>query len=169
MRALRWSLVAAVAVAAPLRAQGQRPHEALQTGASIRISGLNVPGRVVTGMFAGAAGDTVLIGVPEGIAPVRVARRDIAGLEIRLGRRPASARASLIGLAVGGVVGSAIAASKMSHGFSTSAAGFFLGGPAVGLMAGGALGLVLLRQDRWVAAPLEMLDEAIRAQAAPGP
>jgi hypothetical protein len=169
VRTLRCCLIVAVAVAAPLRAQGPRPYEALQVGAPIRVSGLQIPGQVVTGMFAGAVGDTVLIGVPEGIAPVRVPRRDIALLEIRLGRRPASARASLVGLAVGGVVGAAIAATQMSHGVPTSAAGFLLGGPAAGLMVGGALGLLVFRQDRWVTAPLAMLDEAIRAERAASP
>jgi hypothetical protein len=150
-------VLAVLAAATAGRAQAQR-EPSLQVGAPVRVSGLDVPGSPLTGMYAGRVGDTVLIGIPGGSDAVRVARRAISHLEVQIGRRSGAARASIVGMLAGITAGGAVAFGVRSRIETGQGAGLIVAGSAVGIMAGGLLGHVLFRAARWVAAPLEMLD-----------
>ncbi len=158
MTSSKVGLVLAVLAAATAQgAQAQR-EPALQVGAPVRVSGLDVPGSTLTGMYAGRVGDTVLIGIPGGSDAVRVPRRGISHLEVQIGRRSGAARASLVGMLAGMAAGGAVAFAVRSRIETGQGAGLIVAGSAAGIMAGGILGHVLFRAARWVAAPLEMLD-----------
>jgi hypothetical protein len=150
-------VLAVLAAAAAGGAQAQR-EPALQVGAPVRVSGIDVPGSPLVGMYAGRVGDTVLIGIPGGSDALRVPRRAITHLEVRIGRRSGAARASLAGMLAGVAVGGAVAFAIRSRIETGQAGGLVVAGSAVGVIAGGLLGHVLFRPARWVAAPLETLD-----------
>jgi hypothetical protein len=161
VRKVRLALVTALAAVA--FAPGLRAQRVLQIGAPVRVSGYDVPGFVVTGMLAGLAGDTILIGVPGGTEAVRVPRRTITHVWGQAGRRSGAMRASLWGMLAGSAVGVAIAFASTNDIDGPSSPGIILGAGTVGLMLGAGLGHVVFREARWVEAPLEMLDEAVRA------
>jgi hypothetical protein len=150
-------VLAVLAAATAGGAQAQR-EPSLQVGAPVRVSGLDVPGSPLTGMYAGRVGDTVLIGIPGGSDAVRVPRRAISHLEVQIGRRSGAARASIVGMLAGITVGGAVAFAVRSRIETGQGAGLIVAGSAVGIMTGGLLGHVLFRAARWVAAPLSMLD-----------
>lgn len=151
-----------LAVLGAVGVPGLEAQRVLQIGAPVRVSGFGVPGSVVTGMLAGLAGDTVLIGVSDSAAAVRVPRRAITHVWGQAGRRSGAARLSLLGMLVGAVAGGVIAAASTSDIQGPSSPGIILGAGTVGLMFGGALGHFIFREARWVETPLEMLDEALR-------
>ena len=158
MTSCKLGLVLAVLAAATAGgAQAQR-EPSLQIGAPVRVSGIDVPGSPLAGMYAGRVGDTVLIGVPGGSDAVRVPRRAITHLEVQMGRRSGAARASIVGMLAGVAAGGAVAFAIRSRIETGQGAGIIVAGSAAGIMAGGLLGHVLFRAARWVAAPLEMLD-----------
>ena len=161
MRAVRLALV--VAVAGALWAPGLRAQRVLRVGAPVRVSGFDVPGSPLTGVLAGLSGDTVLIGVPGGAEAVRVPRRAITHVWGQAGRRSGAARISLLGMLVGTAAGVAIAAASTDDVHGPSSPGIILASGTAGLMLGAALGHTVFREARWVEAPLEMLDEALRA------
>jgi hypothetical protein len=138
-------------------AQGQRA-PALQVGAPVRITGLDVPGSPLTGMYAGRVGDTVLIGIPGGTDALRVPRRAITHLEVQLGMRSGAARTSVLGLLAGTAAAGAVALAVRARIRPVEGLGVVLAGGAVGTMAGGLAGQTMFRAPRWVEAPLEMLD-----------
>ncbi len=156
----RLGLALAVLVAAPLSpAAAQR---GLQIGAPLRVIGLDVPGGQVTGVFAGVVGDTVLIGVTGGIEAVRVPRRAITHLQVLFGRRSAAARVSVQGMLVGAAAAAAAVFAFRNRLDPGVGAGIVVAGGAGGLMIGGLVGHTLIRADRWVEAPLEMLEPEVR-------
>jgi len=150
-------VLAVLAAATASGAQGQRA-PALQVGAPVRVSGPEVPGSQLTGMYAGRVGDTVLIGIPGGSDALRVPRRAISHLEVQIGRRSGAARASVVGMLAGMTAGGVVAFALRSRIETGQGAGIVVAGSAVGIMTGGLLGHVLFRAARWVTAPLEMLD-----------
>ena len=153
-------VLAALAVLAAATAGGVQAQRgpSLQVGAPVRVSGIDVPGSPLAGMYAGRVGDTVLIGLPGGSDAVRVPRRAITHLEVQMGRRSGAARASIVGMLAGITAGGVVAFAIRSRIETGQGAGIIVAGSAVGIMAGGLLGHVLFRAARWVAAPLEMLD-----------
>ena len=151
------------ALAAAASAPGLPAQRVLQIGAPVRVAGLDVPGSPLTGVLAGLSGDTVLIGLPGGVEAVRIPRRAITHVWGQAGRRSGAARISLLGMLVGSVAGIAIAAASTNDIHGPSSPGIILGAGTVGLMLGGALGHIVIREARWVETPLEMLDEALRA------
>jgi hypothetical protein len=156
---IAWAAALLGAVWCPaLRAQG-----VLQIGAPVRVSGLEVPGSLLTGVLAGLSGDTVLIGVPGGVEAIRVPRRGITHVWGRAGRRSGAARVALFGMLVGTAAGVVIAAKSTDDIQGPSTPGIILGSGTAGLMLGAALGHLIFREARWVETPLEMLDEALRA------
>ena len=154
---LALAVLAVLAAATAGGAQAQR-EPSLEVGAPVRVSGLDVPGSPLTGMYAGRVGDTVLIGIPGGSEALRVPRRAITHLEVQMGRRSGAARVSIVGMLAGITAGGAVAFAIRSRIETGQGAGIIVAGSAVGIMAGGLLGHVLFRAARWVAAPLEMLD-----------
>ena len=142
---------------------GLRAQRVLQIGAPVRVSGLDVPSSPLTGVLAGLSGDTVLIGVPGGVEAVRIPRRAITHVWGQVGRRSGAARISLLGMVVGSAAGVAIALASTNDIDGPSSPGIVLGSGTIGLMLGGALGHLIIREARWVETPLEMLDEALRA------
>jgi len=154
---LALAVLAVLAAATAGGAQAQR-EPSLEVGAPVRVSGLDVPGSPLTGMYAGRVGDTVLIGIPGGSEARRVPRRAITHLEVQMGRRSGAARASIVGMLAGITAGGAVAFAIRSRIEAGQGAGIIVAGSTVGIMAGGLLGQVLFRAARWVAAPLEMLD-----------
>jgi len=161
VQTMRLAAIVAALATAPI--QGLRAQQVLQIGAPVRVSGFDVPGSPLTGVLAGLSGDTVLIGVPGGTEAVRIPRRAITHVWGQVGRRSGAARISLLGMVLGGVAGVAIAAASTSDTYGPSSPGIILGAGTVGLMLGGALGHLVIREARWVETPLEMLDEALRA------
>lgn len=153
------TLVLLVAAAVLLPARPLLAQRGLQLGAAVRVSGLDVPGTMVEGLYAGMLGDTVLIGVRGGIEAVRIPRRAITHLQVRFGRRSAAMRTSMIGMVAGtgaGVLGALIFRNQLR---ATEAPGLILGGGAIGAVIGGAIGHYIFRADRWIETPLDMLDD----------
>jgi hypothetical protein len=146
--------LAALAVAWPLAAQQPR---ALQIGAPVRVSGLDVPGGVVTGLLAGVTRDTVLIGVPNGTEAVRIARAAVSHLFLQIGRRSGSGHAALIGIVVGTAAGSVMAFVERNR--LTTPGVFVVAGGAGGVMIGGLVGQFIFRVPRWQEVPLGWLDD----------
>jgi len=147
------------AVAALLPAQPLLAQRGLQLGATVRVSGLDVPGTMVEGLYAGMLGDTVLIGVRGGIEAVRIPRQAITHLQVKFGQRSGAMRASMIGMLAGtgaGVLGVALFRNQLR---ATEAPGVILGGGALGSVLGGAIGHYIFRADRWIETPLDMLDD----------
>lgn len=158
------TVVLLVATAAALPAQPLLAQRGLQIGAAVRVSGLDVPGTMVEGLYAGMLGDTVLIGVRGGIEAVRIPRQAITHLEVKFGRRSGAMRASLLGMYIGTGVGVAGALVFRNRLRSTEAPGVILGGAALGAVLGGAIGHYVFRADRWVETPLDMLDDDPRSR-----
>jgi hypothetical protein len=142
---------------------GLRAQHVLRIGAPVRVSGLEVPGALLTGVLAGLSGDTVLIGVPGGVEALRVPRSAITHVWGQAGRRSGAARIALIGMLAGTAAGVALAAASTNDAQGPSSPGIILGSGTVGLLLGAGLGQLVLREARWVETPLEMLDEALRA------
>lgn len=154
----RLALALAALVAAPLSPAAAQRGGGLQIGAPLRVIGLDVPGGQVTGVFAGVVGDTVLIGVTDGIEAVRVPRRAITHLQVLFGRRSGAARVSVQGMLVGSAAAAAavfVFRNRLDPGVG---GGIIVAGGAGGLMVGGLVGHGIVRADRWVEAPLEMLE-----------
>ena len=149
-------LVAALAAGAAHPVAAQR---GLQLGAAVRVSGLDVPGQIVEGLYAGTINDTVRIGVPGGIEAVRIPRRAITHLQVKFGRRSGAMRASMLGLAAGTGAGALAALAFRNQLRSSEAPGVILGAGAIGALLGGAAGQFIFRADRWVESPLDLLDE----------
>ena len=124
-------VLAVLAAATAGGAQAQR-EPSLQVGAPVRISGLDVPGSPLTGMYAGRVGDTVLIGIPGGSDAIRVPRRAVTHLEVQLGMRSGAARISVLGLLAGTAAAGAVALAVRAAVPRTE--------PAGGELADGALG-----------------------------
>jgi hypothetical protein len=140
-----------------------RAQRVLEIGAPVRVSGFDVPGSVLTGVLAGLSGDSVLIGVPGGAVALRVPRRAITHVWGQAGKRSGAARGAVFGMLAGAAAGVAVAFASREDTQGWSSPGIVLGTGTAGLMIGAGLGLVLFREARWVEAPLEMLDEALRA------
>jgi len=148
-----------VGVLAVSQVHALRAQDVLQIGAQVRISGLDLPGSPVVGMYAGAVGDTVLIGLPGGSDALRVPRRAITHLEVQLGMRSGAARTSVLGMLAGTAAAGAVALAVRARIRPIEGLGVVLAGGAVGTMAGGLAGQTMFRAPRWVEAPLEMLRE----------
>ena len=143
----------------PASAQG-----GLQLGAPIRVSGLDVPGTMVEGLYAGTVNDTVRIGVPGGIEAVRIPRRAITHLQVVFGRRSGAMRTSMLGLAAGTGAGVLAALAFRNQLRSSEAPGVILGAGAIGALLGGVAGQFIFRADRWVESPLDLLEEDPRSR-----
>ena len=153
------TLVLLVAVAVALPARPLLAQRGVQIGASVRVSGLDVPGMMVEGLYAGMLGDTVLIGVRGGIEAVRVPRRAITHLQVKFGRASGAMRASMIGMLAGTGTGDLVSLALRNRLRATEAPGVILGGGALGAVVGGAVGRYIFRVDRWIETPLDMLDD----------
>jgi hypothetical protein len=160
VRTLGTFLVAAAVAACPLRGQQPRQPQVLRIGAPIRVTTSDYPDAPLVGVFAGLVGDTLLVGLPGGSDALQLSRASITRVETRVGRRSGAASGALIGMLAGTVAGGVAAAVSSPHGLEPSAAGLFLGGGAIGAIAGGALGGVVFKAARWVVIPLDMLTES---------
>ncbi len=158
MRILTLALLAAAA-AAPLTAQESR---ALHIGAPVRLAGFGVPGGVITGMLAGFAGDTVLVGVAGGVEAVRIPRVAVSHLYLLVGRKSGAGKAARLGMFIGLGAGAALAIWQRER--MTTPPVFIALGGAGGAMIGGAVGQWIFREPRWTEAPLGWLDELAAGQ-----
>jgi hypothetical protein len=132
----------------------------LRIGAPIRVSTTDYPGAPLVGVFAGIVGDTILVGLPGGSDALRLARGSVTRIETRVGRRSGAGFGALIGMLAGTLAGGIAAAATSPHGLEPSAAGLFLGGGAIGAIAGGVLGGLVFKAARWVVIPPGMLTES---------
>lgn len=160
MRTLGTFLIAAAVAACPLRGQQPRQPQVLRIGAPIRVTTSDYPDAPLVGVFAGLVGDTLLVGLPGGSDALRLARGNVTRIETRVGRRSGAGSGALIGMLVGTGVGAIAAAASSPHGLEPSSAGLFLGGGALGAIAGGVLGGLVFKAARWVVIPPDMLTES---------
>jgi len=151
-------LLAGVLAAVPAASASAQGDRSLQVGALIRISGLDVPNSPLVGLFAGSLGDTVLLGVPEGIEALRIPRSAITHLELQFGRRSGAGRASKVGILAGIATGVALTVAFRNELNRAEAGGVVIGSGAAGSIVGGLVGWMIFRQARWVEAPVGMLD-----------
>lgn len=147
VRTLVAALVAALCGALPLAAQAA---DTLSPGARLRVTALH-PARVVLGSYRETTDTTLVLELRA--APVAIALREIARVELSRGRR-ASVAGGIGGFLVGAVLGGVIgcAANRDSY-------GVFCGGQddtrvflsaGLGGVVGGTAGALLPRRERWV-------------------
>jgi hypothetical protein len=159
MRLLAVALLALASAAAPAAAQESRT---LHIGAPIRLAGFGIPGGAITGMLAGVAGDTILVGVTGGIVAERIPRAAVTHLYLLVGRKSGAGRAARVGMFVGLAAGAGVAFAERNR-LTTPSIFIALGG-AGGAMIGGAVGQFIFREPRWTEAPLAWLDALVEGR-----
>ncbi len=153
-------LIAAAVAACPLRGQTPRQPQVLRIGAPIRVMTADYPGAPLVGVFAGLVGDTILVGLPGGSDAIRLSAGASRGSRRASATAPGAGSGALIGMLAGTLAGGIAAGATSPHGLQPSAAGLFLGGGAIGAIAGGVLGGLVFKAARWVVIPLDMLSES---------
>ena len=142
----RVAVGAALALSTAPAAGAQGPvADRLRVGARVRVDA--PPERRLVGVLAAVGPDTLCVVTGAGGEPRRIARVDVARLEVSVGRRPRLGRGALLGLATGYAVGAAVGfvAFDLSQPEDSNLKGIGMllgswwgavGGTAVGLIAG---------------------------------